>query len=135
MMIKGTYKKRQFTPNVYLLAFEPTTRAEEIVAGLIDILNGTTENLVIRQREYNGEFAVVGNELQFKIENVFIRYEFKSSSKKSDIVRYMEDFDKVLKCNYHQKKELPIRYNSNLHRGGKENGNRVDARLLIVRTV
>ena len=134
-MVKGTYKKKMFTESVYLLVFEPTTQAQEIVSGLIDILNGTTEMLKIRQRVYNGMFAVVGNELQYTIENIVIRYEFKPNSKKSEIVKYMEDFDKCLKMNWKHRKELPIRYCNNLHRGGKENNVKVDARLLITRTV
>lgn len=134
-MVKGTYKKAMFSSSVYLLVFEPTTQASEITSGLIDILNGTTEVLKIRQREYEGVFEIVGNELQYTIENILIRYEFKPSSKKSQIVSYMEAFDKTLKMNWKHRKCLPIRYNSNLHRGGRENGNKVDSRLLITRTI
>ena len=51
-MIKGTYKKRNFSQSIYSLVFEPTTSAEALTEAITDMLHKQSNTLYIRDREY-----------------------------------------------------------------------------------
>ena len=88
-----------FSENVYLLVFEPTSSAEDIINGLMAIIEGKETSLKVKNRVYEGKITLTQTTIQFDCENISIKYEYGATTKKSPIVAYMQAFEKILKMN------------------------------------
>lgn len=135
-MLKGTYRKRDFSPLVYSLVFEPTTSAETLIEAIEDMLTRKPFDgiLYIRDRVYKDcKVESLLTLKKIKIENVIIKWESYPQDTISALELQMARFNKVKPADYDKLKVIPFRYCSNLSRGGHENAHKCGQRLLIER--
>ena len=133
-MLKGTYKKRNFSPSVYSLVFEPTTSAEALTEAIQSMLADRKTTLYIRDRQYTVDsIRHTKTQVIITIENVIIRWESYPQDTTSALELEMARFEKVKPKDYDSMKVIPFRYCSNLSRGGRENQGQCGQRLLIER--
>lgn len=133
-MLKGTYQKRNFSPLVYSLVFEPTTSAEAITEAISDMIKARSNTLVIRDRVYhNCKVEHFDTIKKVTIENIIIKWESHPLDTISVLEMEIARFNKLKPCDYGKLNKLPFRYCSNLSRGGKENKGTCGQRLLIER--
>lgn len=135
-MLKGTYQKRNFSPLVYSLVFEPTTSAEALTEAIADMITRKPYDgiLYIRDRVYKGcKVQHMDTIKKVTIENVIIKWESHPIDTISVLEMEMARFNKIKPCDYGKLKKIPFRYCSNLSRGGKENKGTCGNRLLIER--
>lgn len=132
MRIKGTWKKKELSPEVYSLIMPNVTSMETLTLAITEMLKSKSRILEVGRKTYLvDKITILKTVVKVEIENVIIKWESFPQNTTSALELEMARFAKLKNKDYYKMKKLPITYAKNLSRGGRENRQNCGQRLVI----